>query len=219
MSGLIAAIIVASLAAAAIWRLGRLDFNGMTIILAALCTGLAGYAWQGKPGLPGKPGKENTETMGEADSFAEERSHWLPSFGADGQWLTFADALNRAGMSRSAVTAMRSGVRENPRSPALWVGLGNALVLHADGLVTPAAALAFDRARMLDPQNPAPSIFEGEALLRSGDIDGAERMWVALYRRAPADARWRGEVATRLQVIQALRAMAAQQQAAQSRPR
>lgn len=219
MTGLIIGIVLALAATLAAWRLGRLDFNAMTIVAAALCVGLAGYAWQGRPALPGKPGAEDAGSIGEATAFADERGHWLTSVGSDGQWLTFADALTRAGMSRSAVTAMKSGIAKSPNSPALWVGLGNALVVHADGLVTPAAQLAFDRARTLDPKSPAPSIFEGEALLRSGDIDGAERMWTSLYRRAPADAAWRGEVATRLQVIQALRAMAAQQQAAAAKGR
>jgi cytochrome c-type biogenesis protein CcmH/NrfG len=42
-------------------------------------------------------------------------------------------------------------------------GLGNALVLHADGMMTPAAELAFQRAAKLAPDHPGPKFFYGLA--------------------------------------------------------
>ena len=65
----------------------------------------------------------------------------------------------------------------HPELPSAWVHLawawscvGN---LHA-------AAAASARARALEPNNPAHAVSEGEYLLRSGDLDGAEER----YRRA-----------------------------------
>ncbi|MFW2830821.1 tetratricopeptide repeat protein [Sphingomonas sp. ID0503] len=204
MTGLLIAIALAAALLALTWRFARLDRGALTLLAAALAIGLAGYAWQGRPGLPGKP--DTASTAQRPDSFFEkERFRWFTAVGLEGQWLTFADALIRQGATQSAVTAIRSGLRENPKSVALWTGLGNALTAHAEGLVTPAAQLAFDRAAALDPANPAPRLFLGEALLRSGQIDAAEAVWKRLLASAPADAPWRGEIEMRLFVTAKLR--------------
>ena len=208
MIGLAIAIGLAALALLILWRVGVARAQ-LSLIGAALALGLAGYAWQGRPALHGKPAQIATGQRG--DSYFEgERARWLPAFGPEAQWLTFADALIRQGATQSAVTAIRSGLKEKPNSLALWVGLGNALTAHGNGLVTPAAELAFNRAQAIDPKNPAPRLFLGEALLRSGQIDPAEQVWRDLLISAPKDASWRGEVAMRLLVIARLREMMAQ---------
>ena len=59
-------------------------------------------------------------------------------------------------------------------SPALWVGLGNALVAHGEGLVSPAAAFAYRRAAQIAPEDPQAPYFYGLALAKSGQIARAK---------------------------------------------
>ena len=48
-------VLLALVILVAVWRLGRLDRNGLQFTAAALLLALAGYAWQGRPDLAGEP--------------------------------------------------------------------------------------------------------------------------------------------------------------------
>jgi cytochrome c-type biogenesis protein CcmH/NrfG len=86
------------------------------------------------------------------------------------------------------------------------VGLGNALILHADGMMTPAAELAFQRAAKIAPDHPGPKFFYGLALAQGGKFDEAEAIWRDLLANAPADAEWRPMVEERLAMLRQARA-------------
>ena len=101
-----------------------------------------------------------------------------------------SDSMARKGKTADAAGLLRSAVREHPNDPALWVGLGNALVDHS-GMLTPAAELAYRRAAELAPGHPAAPFFFGLALARSGDRAGAVAQWRRILADAPADASWR----------------------------
>jgi cytochrome c-type biogenesis protein CcmH len=68
------------------------------------------------------------------------------------------------------------------------VALGNTLVGHSDGLITPAAQFAFQKAAKISPEHPGPPFFMGLALAQSGKLVEARAIWAELLRRAPADA-------------------------------
>jgi cytochrome c-type biogenesis protein CcmH len=105
-------------------------------------------------------------------------------------WLRMSEALARDGQSEDAVGILENAVKRYPGDAQLWIGLGNALVDHARGL-TPAAELAYKRAEAITPGYPAPPFFYGLALARSGDREGALRLWRQILKTAPADADWR----------------------------
>ena len=86
----------------------------------------------------------------------------------------------------------------------MWVGLGNALVDHAQGL-TPASQFAFQRAVELAPGHPGPIFFMGLALARSGDRAAAVALWKEILAQAPADASWRPIVEDAIAVMSAPR--------------
>ena len=191
---------------AALWRLARLDSAALQFLGAALLLALAGYAWQGRPDLRGQP-KAPPQLQRVPDSaFAETRRDMLGSFDQAARWLGMAESYQRGGDTRGGVDMIRSGLRQHPRDPDLWVGLGGALVLHADGMMTPAAELAFRRAEGLAPGHPAPRFFYGLALAQSGRFDEAERLWRALLAAAPNDVSWRPMVEQRLAMIEQARA-------------
>jgi cytochrome c-type biogenesis protein CcmH/NrfG len=118
-----------------------------------------------------------------------------------------AESYQRSGDTRGGADIIRSGLIQHPRDADLWVGLGNALVLHADGMMTPAAQLAFRRAQQIAPRHPGPRFFYGLGLAQSGRFDEAERIWREVLASAPADASWRPMVEERLAMIEQARAL------------
>ena len=200
-------IVLAAATLLGLWRWAKPDRGALQFLGAALLLALAGYAWQGRPGLEGrpKPPPERQE-MPESD-FAATRESMLGRFDRAASWLTIAESYQRRGNTESAAKLLRSAIRQDPDNPDLWVGYGNALVIHADGLMTPAAQLAFQRAARLAPEHPAPRFFYGLALAQGGDYDQAERIWQDILATAPADASWRSMIQERLQMLRQARAM------------
>ena len=199
-------LFIALVTLAALWRLARLDTSTLQLVGAALLLALAGYAWQGRPALDGRPKPPPARQQLPDSAFEETRRDMLGTFDSASQWLTIADSYQRSGDTRSAADIIRSGLRRTPRDADLWVGLGNALVLHADGMMTPAAQLAFRRAEEIAPGHPGPRFFYGLALAQGGRFDEAERIWRTLLAEAPADASWRPMVEERLAMIEQARA-------------
>lgn len=190
MNGWIMVAALAVVVAAFLWRFARP--NGLVALGIAICVGggLAGYVLQGRPDLPAKPTLPRDEAYRGDTSFAKERGALLENLGNVGGWLNFADALQRAGMTGQAVEAMKVATKAFPDSPDLWVGLGNALVVHGDGFVSPAARLAFDRAGRLAPDHPGPAYFLGLAWLQSGNPGEALKVWEDLRAKSPPNAPW-----------------------------
>lgn len=200
-------LVMAAAVFVALWRFGRLDRGGLQFLGAALLLALAGYAWQGHPGLAGSPHRP-PEQRGLPDSeFAKVRQDLIGRFNVADRWLTIAEAYNREGDTEGAAQIIEAGLREHPKDPDLWVGLGNALVIHGGGMMSPAAELAFRRAAALAPNHPAPKFFYGLALLQGGHIDEAEKVWRDLLATAPPGALWRPAIEERLRMIEQARAM------------
>ena len=112
-----------------------------------------------------------------------------------------AEGFQRRGDTRSGVEIVQAGLRDSPQDADLWVGLGNALVVHADGMMTPAAQLAFQRAARIAPEHPGPPFFYGLALAQGGNYAEAERIWRQLLASAPPTAAYRRNIEERLAAI------------------
>ncbi|MDQ4086793.1 MAG: tetratricopeptide repeat protein [Pseudomonadota bacterium] len=192
---------------AGLWRWVRRDTAALQFLGAALLLALAGYAWQGRPGFEGRP--KPPPARGEvADSeFAQTRTDMLGQFDTAARWLTIAEGYQRRGDTQSGAQVIRSALREHPNDADLWVGLGNALVIHNDGMMSPAAELAFRRASRIAPDHPGPRYFYGLALAQGGNFDEAERIWRQLIAQAPPGAEYRPMIEERLQMLQQQRAM------------
>jgi cytochrome c-type biogenesis protein CcmH/NrfG len=170
-------------------------------VAAVLLLGALGYGWQGHPQMAGAPAP--TPPSSTSDEAAVEReADALARKTANGEELfALSLALEQKGDYRMASALLGQLVRREPTNADHWVGLGNALVLHAGGLVTPAANLAFDRALVLAPEHPGPAFFKGLGLAQMGQYDEAAKMWRDLLARSPADAPWRGDLEQRLAMI------------------
>ncbi len=135
------------------------------------------------------------------------RGEMLGQFDNASRWLTLADSYQRRGDTQSGAEILQSALRQSPRDADLWVGLGNALVVHSGGMMSPAAQLAFARAQRIAPDHPGPRFFYGLALAQGGNFDQAEQIWRQLLAEAPPDAEYRTTIQERLDSLQQARAM------------
>lgn len=176
----------------------RLPRSGWTLFAAALLFGLAGYAFQGSPGMVGAPKISDESSNGGNLALVEARRQMFNPDRAPSRFVTVADGFARRGQFEDAVNILSGAVSENPDDGEAWLALANALVEHAEGLLTPAALHAYERAQTALPGHPAPAYFLGVSLIRSGKPMEARQLWAATLDRAPTDAPWRPEMEQRL---------------------
>lgn len=203
--GWVTILILTLLVFAGLWWFVR-GTAARQLVGAALFVALAGYAWQGRPGLAGSPKAPPARQQVPESEFAQIRQELLGRFDAASRWLTMAEGYQRRGDTRSAVEIIQAGLRESPRDADLWVGLGNALVIHGNGMMSPSAQLAFQRAAAIAPDHPGPAFFYGLALAQGGNYAEAERIWRQLLASAPPSATYRQAIEERLRALDEARA-------------
>lgn len=194
MSGWIVMLLLVGAVTLGLWRWIRRDMGALQFLAAALLLAMAGYAWQGRPGLEGAPKAQAAQTMRPPSDFAQLRRGLLGEFDRAGAWLTTAEAVAQSGNTLSAVNMLRGQLEQNPRDMDLWLGLADALVQHAGGLLTPAAEMAFNRAAQVAPEHPAPRFFYGLTLVRMGQFEAAEQFWQEVLAMPQVTDNWRDAV-------------------------
>ena len=180
------------------WRAKRI---GVVPVAVAVMFGLSGYLLMGRPGLASSPHRAPASQRDFGQELHDPRGGMTDRFGDAAQWLAASDGMMRSGDTLAAAQFMQRGVSVHPDSVDMWIGFGNALVAHAGGVMTPAAAAAFDKAAAISPNHPGPPFFAGLALAQSGDIAGARAVWNELLRRTPAGAPWRDDLVSRLAAL------------------
>jgi cytochrome c-type biogenesis protein CcmH len=192
-------IALAALAFAALVFLFKVPRGGWEAVGAALLLGLAGYALQGSPAQPGAPKAPATQNKGNGQALVAARQQ-LRASGAQGtsSWLVIGDAMARNGQYADAASVLLGAVEKNPKDAEGWLALGNALVGHSEGALTPAALYAYQRAATAQPAHPGPPFFLGLALAQSGRLNEARVLWAELLARSPKEAPWRADLAERL---------------------
>jgi len=194
----------------AIWLL-RAPRAGWEALLAVLLLGLAGYALQGRPDLAGAPHAADAAAQGEGALLVEDRRMFAGDVSsADTAPLVMvSDAFVRHGDYAAAVGLLEGAVAKDPRDAQAWLALGNALVAHAGGALSPAATYAYREAEAIAPDAPGVPYFLGLALAGTGQFAQAQALWAGALAKAPADAKWRPVLAQRLARLDRLVAMSA----------
>lgn len=187
----------------------RLPKTGWAMFGAALLFGLAGYTLEGNPGYAGAP-KEAAPVTSEVNfAMVESRREFFDPNSVPSRFLTVSDAFARKGQFADAANMLSNALQENPKDTEAWVALGNALIEHAEGSLTPAALYAYTQADTLDPKNAAAGYFLGIGLLRSGRPEETRAVWADLVAKAPDDAPWKAQLVDRLERLDALLAQMA----------
>ena len=186
--GLLLLLLLVAVTCAGLWWFGHLRGAALQLAVAALMLGSAGYALQGRPSLPGSTREASQKAA--PLPLTEPRQAMLGRFNQADRWLIIADSFASRGKTEDAVDVIRAGIKEHPDDFALWIGLGNALIAHA-GMITPAATLAYARAREIAPRHPAPLFFEGLALARSGEREQALELWRRALALTPPGTSYR----------------------------
>lgn len=173
------------------------------VIGAALLLGLAGYAFQGSPGQPAAPKAPAEAVSGASGEAMAERQKLAPGDVAGDKHVIIADALARHGQYADAAEVLRGAIEQDPANAPAWLAMGNALVAHADGTISPAAIYAYGRAARVAPDSAGPPFFLGMALIQSGRLGEGRAVWADLLARSPKDAPWRGDLEKRLAELDA----------------
>lgn len=182
-------------ALALLWRVARLSAGAICLVGAALALGLVGYALQGSPALPASPAVPSAEARAEAQKDAPDPTNeFLGRFGGEADALKQADSYFRINRPDLAARVIKLGLAKNRNSPALWTGLGNALVAHGNGFLSPAAEFAYKRALRVAPGFPGALYFYGVALAENGRLEEARPILVALVKVIPADVPIRAQL-------------------------
>jgi cytochrome c-type biogenesis protein CcmH len=179
---------------------GGLAAGGRAVlVLAALVIpagGVALYGVMGAPQIPSVPFAERAGEQAEAAELAaavrqlRERLEADPEGGPTEGWMVLARSLGGMGRHRDAADAY-ARVTERPNATSATFSLyAEALIAAEDGIVTPRAEAAIDRARAMDPSNPAGAFYKAVALEQSGAQEEARALLLERLDAAEGFAPW-----------------------------
>ncbi|MEY3658305.1 MAG: hypothetical protein RL425_1066 [Pseudomonadota bacterium] len=170
------------------WRLGRLSPGASYVSAAGLVLGLVGYSLQGSPSLPSAIVASKPLAPAQLPSSNDAQNNLIGQVGPDSQTLAQADAYFRINRPDLAARVIQGALRRDPKNPALWTGLGNAMVGHEQGFLSPAAEYAYVRALQIAPGYPGALYFYAMALAENDRAKEARPFFERLVETIPADA-------------------------------
>lgn len=193
------------------------QYRMVTGVAAIVVLGSVGlYAVLGRPDLPsaqaratggggtksasaaeapgGQPGDSEVDTLVKR---LEKRLKDNPN-DAD-SWRVLGWSYYNTGRYNDAVDAYRRAVDLQKDNPAIKALYGEALVKQANDTVTDAALAAFDEVLAVSPNDERARFFKGAGKVQRGDVKGAIDEWVELYKVAPAEAEWIGDLRSRIE--------------------
>ena len=157
------------------------------------------YLLLGSPKLPGQPLEARRD-----GPFEERRStmelvakieSYLQANPEDGKaWDLVGPVYTRLGQYDDAVRARKNSLRLLGSTAEREADLGEALIGAANGVVTPEAKQALDRAGALNPRDVRVRFFRGLMAEQDGRPKDAADTWRALLADAPPGADWAGFV-------------------------
>lgn len=170
--------------------------RGIAVAAVALLplTVVALYLAIGSPELPGQPLQARLRAVHENASIAtlvsQVEAHLARNPDDARGFEVLAPVYLRLGRFAEAVNARRKLLALEGETAERQADLGEALAAAANGIVTPDAKSAFERAIVLDPNDLKAKFFIGMAAEQDGDRAQAATIWRGMIDKAPADAPW-----------------------------
>lgn len=176
----------------ALGRTGRRATLAAAVLAPLLALG--GYLALGSPGTPDQPFAARLKAWRAGDPSRlnlPELAAVLQSIAAerprDPQPLLFLARVQGAeGDLNAAARTLQRATALAPRSAEAWGALGETLIELGQGEVTADARAAFERARALDPAEPAARYYLARADIAAGDVQGGLARWRELLAALPA---------------------------------
>ena len=163
------------------------------LILSAVFVPLFAFGYymsMGSPEIPGIAFADRAAERQEAAQMADLSSQLYdrlvsdPAGGPSEGWMLLGQTYSRMGRFAEAADAF-SIVSERPEaSSAVFSMLAEALIYAQQGVVTPPAEAAIDRAIALDPDNPASVFYKAVALSQTGEAAKGHDLLVARLNSA-----------------------------------
>ncbi len=187
-------VLISLITVVLLWKLGRLSTGALSVTGAALSLGLVGYALQGSPSLPSAPVAPKSAPPANIGIAANAKADLIGKVGGEADTLAQADAYFKIDRPDLAARVLRLALDKHPESPGLWTGLGNAMVAHDQGLLSPAAEFCYRRALTLVPGYPGALYFYAMALAQNDRPADARPLFTELVRQMPADMPLRAQL-------------------------
>ena len=179
------------------------------LVTGGFALGALGYAVTGAPGLspqpiaarsdslpPGHPARQRSPQSAPKTASGESMAdlvNQLEQVLADDPnrpdgWAMLGRSAGRIGQWEQSARAYQRATELAPDNEQYWINYGEALMQLAEGKITPAARLAFNKAGQIEPRHPAVAYYTGIALAQQGNTDQAVTIWQDALDRLPDDA-------------------------------
>ena len=177
------------------WKAKMIPAAGLILVVTAAALF---YAWLGRPDLPGSSARSSAQLpqqalaeLGDLDQkLAMLRARLKENPDEFEGWLLLARSNLSLGRYEEAANAFGRAAEIRAGDAEIYALQGQALVGLHGGIITPAASLAFGRASELQPEHPAPRLYEGYRLFQAGNVRAALAIWQKLVVEVPANSRW-----------------------------
>ncbi len=177
------------------WKAKMIPAAGLILVVTAAALF---YAWLGRPDLPGSAARSSAQLpqqalaeLGDLDQkLAMLRARLKENPDEFEGWLLLARSNLSLGRYEAAANAFGRAAEIRAGDAEIHALQGQALVGLHGGIITPAASLAFGRASELQPEHPAPRLYEGYRLFQAGNVRAALAIWQKLVVEVPANSRW-----------------------------
>ncbi|MFG6565487.1 c-type cytochrome biogenesis protein CcmI [Sulfitobacter sp. 1A13421] len=143
------------------------------------------YSAMGSPEIPGVAFAERATERQEAAEIAELTDRLYvrlssdPEGGPSEGWMLLGQTYSKMGRYADAADAYRVVAQRPEADSAVFSMLAEVLIYAEQGVVTPEADTAIDRAYELDPSNPGAAFFKAVSLEQKGDEARAHETLVA----------------------------------------
>ncbi|MEW5421375.1 c-type cytochrome biogenesis protein CcmI [Amorphus sp. 3PC139-8] len=153
------------------------------------------YARLGDPSYPDQPraarlSASSDDAQGLPALVAKVEDHLAQDPDDARGWAVLGPVYLRLGRPNDAVAAYENAIRLGTATAELYAGLGEAVTQLNGGVVTDAAAAAFEQARALDPDAVKPRFFLALGLSQAGRTQEATEAWRALIASADGAEPW-----------------------------